>query len=60
MGFEKKTLVIQIRCTERQKNRLKGLAKIYADGNVSDLVLDWVLNGASRKFVKAKRKSKGP
>lgn len=57
----KKTEILHIRCTQKQKNTLKRLAIMYADGNISEMVLAWVIDGGHRQFVKPrKRKKKGP
>lgn len=49
----KKTARIEIRCTEKEKARIKGLTKLYGYSSVSRLVVDWVIEGR-RKAGKRK------
>jgi hypothetical protein len=39
---DKMLTTIQVRCTEQEKNYIKGIAGIYAGGNVSL----WIMHGA--------------
>ena len=49
--------VLQIRVTEFEKNRIEGLAKIYAGGNTSLYVIYHALN-APRVFIKPEDRTK--
>jgi hypothetical protein len=50
MGNEKLSEYIQFRLTPYEKNRIRGLAKLYADGDMS-LWLRWAGLNAERKHL---------
>lgn len=50
MEKEKLTERIEIRVSPREKNIIKMLANMYADGNISAYIVERVIN-TSRKFV---------
>lgn len=52
----KKTENLYVRLNPTEKNYIKGLAKIYAGGNVSVLIREWILDGI-RKYIKRPGKS---
>ena len=52
MKKDQKTEVIQIRCTKKEKNRLKGLAMIYAGGNLSLLIIEWTINAEIARRIR--------
>jgi hypothetical protein len=49
--MNKKTEVLQIRLTPKEKNQIRMLAKVYADGDVSTWIR-WAAINAERKFIK--------
>lgn len=51
--------VLQIRVTEFEKNRIRGLAKIYAKGNTSLFVVHAAIN-APREFVTNEKRAGRP
>ena len=55
----KKTATVKLRMTPRQKNRLEGLARLYADGNVSAWIIHCAVEGYRPKFLKGKKASGG-
>ena len=55
--MDKKLSVIHFRLTEYEKNRIRGLADLYADGDMS-IWLRWAaLNAERMVLVKPKRKT---
>lgn len=50
--------VLQIRVTEFEKNRIEGLASIYAGGNVSLWVVWAALNTERQKITDEQRKGR--
>lgn len=48
---QRRARVVQFRCTEKERNKLKILANLYADGNLSE----YLLTQALRADVKMKR-----
>lgn len=57
--FKKRMDFIQIRVSEFEKNRIKGLANLYAEGDVSAW-LRWAGMNADRKFIKKRGSKKTP
>lgn len=55
----KKTELVKLRLTARQKNRLEGLARLYADGNVSAWILHCALDAYNPKFLRKKKPPRG-
>lgn len=53
--LQKRTKKIQFRLTEPVYNRIRGLANLYADGNVSAWLVHGGLN-APRRFLPSVRK----
>lgn len=53
-----RSLMIQIRVTEWEKNRIEGLAKLYANGNTSLWVVHSALNGPRERLTNEKRKGR--
>lgn len=52
--------VLQIRVTEFEKNRIQGLAQIYAGGNTSLWIIHSALNGPRERVTNDKRNGKRP
>ena len=53
----KRNKVIKVRCTLKEWNQFRGLAKLYK-GSVSQMVRQWVLEGDFRKFLNEKEKAR--
>lgn len=55
----KKTSKVEIRCTDKQKARLRWQARHYGyRSNVSEMTLDWMLNGPARYNPNRKQKKR--
>lgn len=46
---EKRTDIVNIRVTPSEKKRLRHLAKLYAKGNLSRMIVEWI--DRHRSFV---------
>ena len=51
MEKEKLNSQIHLRCSRQEKNQIRMLAELYADGNMSAYIIDRVLY-SNRKFLK--------
>ena len=59
MHTEKRMDYIQIRVNKKEKNKIKGLTKLYAAGDVS-LWMRWAGINAERKFLKKRPRAVKP